>query len=48
MQNNDAVIAVSERSNLSPSETTTTFLFCVINSFSESEKPPSGPMRTPH
>ena len=47
-QNNATVIAVSERSTLSPSDTATTFLVFAINSFSKSENPPSGPIRTPH
>ena len=47
-QNNETVIAVSERSTLSPSDTVTTFLVFAINSFSKSENPPSGPIRTPH
>ena len=48
MQYRETVIAVSERSTLSPNDTATTFLVFVINSFSKSENPPSGPIRTPH
>ena len=48
MQNKETVIAVSERSSLSPSETDKTFLLLVINSCSELEKPPSGPINTAH
>ena len=48
MQNKETVIAVSERSSLSPNETDKTFLLLVINSCSESENPPSGPINTAH
>ena len=46
--NNETVIAVSERSTLSPKDTDTISLFSDNNLFSWFEKPPSGPIKTAH